>query len=379
MRDAAREYRIFGKAHAGLAYQALAPSGHDGKVSNDNKPSWFERVTKSKPHRDYTHSYDAWYDVVHSLGYTAFVKTTSPLLIGVGEPSAVEVGLTIHPTWGVPYIPGSALKGLLSHYLMATYGPEQLGVHPSDPSHPEPERAPYQGVTWQGSKITHGPGAVYRAIFGAPTAESDEDYSENVGAIVGQVTFHDALMKPLPEADSEGPYMRDMVNPHVSSYYRKGDQGDQWPNDRESPIPVFFLAVRPQLEFTIAISGAPELQELTLDLLVEALKAWGIGAKTRAGYGRVGGCENDGSVRKIKPPAPSDPILEELESMLNSEELSKQQKLDSFEANFLDRLKSKKTEGKSEIVEEACRLGRKVFKNKKRKDKFMVFNNELIN
>ncbi len=379
MRNAARDHRIFGKAHAGLAYQALAPSGSDGKVPNLDKPTWFERVVKSKPHPDYEHSYNAWYNVTHALGHMAYVKTVSPLLLGVGEPSAVEVGLTIHPTWGVPYIPGSALKGLLSHYLMATYGPEKLGIHPSDPNHPEPERAAYQAVTWQGTKISHGPGEVYRAIFGAPTADSDDDYPETSGALVGQVTFHDALMKPLPEKDSPGPYLRDIVNPHVPSYYKDGHQGNQWPNDRESPIPVFYIAVRPQLEFRLAISGAPELQELTLQLLIEALRSWGVGAKTRAGYGRFSGSEENGEVRIIKPPAPTDPILEELVAMFDDEDLSKNDKLNAFETEFFERLKSKVAEGKQEIVAEACRLGRKVFKNKKRKDRFMVFNNELLN
>jgi CRISPR-associated protein Cmr6 len=368
MRLNARRNRIFGKYHAGLAYQSLAPTEEDGKVPNTQKASWFKQVVKSKPHPDYKRTYDAWHHVVHHMGVTAEAKTTTPLLIGVGQPSAVEVGLTIHPTWGVPYIPGSALKGLLAHYIMATYGPDEVGgYHPDDPNHPEPDRAPFQGVTWGKSRIVHGPGAVYRALFGSPTADSDEEYRDS-DAMVGQVIFHDALMKPIESADAEGPYMRDVVNPHVSTYYREGE----WPNDRENPIPVFFLSVRPQLEFTLALGGDLVLQKQAMGLLKDALIEWGIGAKTRAGYGRLEiGREMGQVVAKTE-------ILTDLETMLSDGDLTKREKLERFESTFLEPLRASKAKGNQVEVDEALRLCRKEFsKPAKWKKAFKAFNDEL--
>lgn len=360
MRDAAKVQGVSGRFHAGLAYQALAPTDDTGKVPNSDsiKSKYFDRISRSKPHRDYKLTYDAWYEATHSLGWTAYVETSSPLLIGTGQPSAVEVGLTIHPIWGVPYIPGSALKGLLAHYIMATYGPEKLGVHPDSEDHPEPDRAPFQGVTWSGSKIKHGPGDVYKALFGSPTADSDSDYKDKgAGAAVGQVTFHDALMRPLV-GDVDGPFVQDVVNPHVNSYYQKGE----WPNDRDNPVPIFFLAVRPRLEFTLAISGAPELQEMALDLLLEALAEWGVGAKTRAGYGRFS------LQRKISPPV-NDPILDELESLFMSD-LTQNERLDQFESLFVDRLSDHYRQGVTDVVDKALQLCRKhLGSNKKRKER----------
>ena len=353
MREKARSSYLTSRSHAGLAYQALAPTTHTGKVENQDKDKWFENVVKSRPDKDYEHTYKSWYEAVRLMGFSTTLTTTSPLLLGVGQPSAVEIGLTIHPTWGVPYIPGSALKGLLSHYMMATYGPEELGVHPQDTSHPEPERAPYQGVSWAGPKIQHGPGLIYKAIFGAPTADDDDDY-EGAGAAVGGVIFHDALMEPLTE-DSPGPYMRDVVNPHVSSYYRHGER----PNDRENPIPVFFLAVRPGLKFTLALGGDVTLHPAVLTMLSEALSEWGVGAKTRAGYGRA---EVDLQVRKPVVVF-TDTILDEIKELLGRD-LTARERFDLFEQQFLQRLRDKKANGNQEVVNEACKLCRQVFRNK---------------
>lgn len=288
MRDAAKSLMDAKLTHGGLLYQLLADTTDDekekGKVPTDKKGIWFKRLSEIKPTADYQRVYDDWLNTLRLDCSTALATNTTPLLLGVGQPSASEVGLTIHPLLGVPYLPGTSLKGVLAHYLMATYGPEELGVNPHDPQHPEPDRAPYQGVSWDGTKIKHGPGAVYRALFGAPEADHDKDFKgDNTGATVGRVIFHDALMVPLAAEDADGPFVRDVVNPHLNSYYQK----DQDPNDHDSPVPVFFLAVRSGLKFHIALGGDGSLHKLTHKLLQEALAEWGIGAKTRAGYGRL--------------------------------------------------------------------------------------------
>jgi CRISPR-associated protein Cmr6 len=58
------------------------------------------------------------------------VELLSRLLVGHGTQSPTEVGLTTHRTWGVPVVPGTALKGLLSHYVDAVYGPRDPKLHP---------------------------------------------------------------------------------------------------------------------------------------------------------------------------------------------------------------------------------------------------------
>src|SRR5579885_2650459 len=39
------------------------------------------------------------------------------LIVGLGIDSVIETGIALHHTYGVPYLPGSALKGLTASYM----------------------------------------------------------------------------------------------------------------------------------------------------------------------------------------------------------------------------------------------------------------------
>src|SRR5258706_3964206 len=43
-------------------------------------------------------------------------KAQGRIVLGLGDESAIETAVTVHHTYGVPYIPGSALKGLAAAY-----------------------------------------------------------------------------------------------------------------------------------------------------------------------------------------------------------------------------------------------------------------------
>lgn len=182
----------------------------------------------------------------------------------------------------------------------------------------ERERARYRGVVWRGRRILQGPGDRYRAIFGAPDAEEDDEWRRRglaAGAQAGGVVFHDALYVPhqrregpaaRPEGgrasrgeDKEAPFAVDVLTVHQFPYYSTA--GKEWPNDFDSPNPVSFLTVRPGSQFLFAWSSDdPELLDLVAYLLPKALAEWGIGGKTSLGYGRFG---KPGTWR---PPAPGD-------------------------------------------------------------------------
>jgi CRISPR type III-B/RAMP module RAMP protein Cmr6 len=203
----------------------------------------------------------------------------------------------VHHTWGVPVIPGSALKGLVAHYVDATYGPTDPGKAPWEQLGDERVRADYQGVTWNRRRIERGPGAIYRAVFGAPDARKDDQMREHgldAGAATGLVTFHDALYVPESIADDK-PFTSDVLTVHQKDYYNSS--GGSWPNDYDSPNPVAFLTVRPECRLLLALSGPSEWTELAAQLLADALKNWGVGGKTAAGYGM-------GMVDEWKAPEP---------------------------------------------------------------------------
>ncbi len=329
-----RGARTIPREHMGLAYVMYAPIGPDGKIPDDQREDWFKQLEEEfKWPQGYEHAYERWRDAL-MLDSSFAVEGTlaSRLFVGHGEASPTDVGLTFHHTWGVPVIPGSALKGLLSHYIQASYGPSDQRAHPSDAAHAEPERAAWQGVTWDGSKIKHGPGEAYRVIFGAPDAMSDDDY-EGSEAAQGHVIFHDAWI--LPEGE---PFVRDIVTPHQRSYYQSS--GAQPPTDHDDPNPVGFLNVRPGCRFLIAVSGPPEWAKLALELLQEALTSWGVGAKTTSGYGRF----KSNDWRKLKlgiARAKQSELVQEIADWFkapSTEALSARDRMDSFDTTWTTRI-----------------------------------------
>lgn len=285
--------------HLGLAYDGWAPTEvADGKVSDDNRRPWLEKLAELAVSPDYARSFERWKASFSNAGdRLAELTLASRLLIGHGNASAIDVGLTVHHTWGVPVIPGSALKGLVAHYVDATYGPTEPGKTPWEQQGDERVRADYQGVTWNRRRIERGPGAVYRALFGAPDAREDKAMREHgfaAGAAAGVVTFHDALYVPGSIPDNK-PFAADVLTVHQKGYY--DSSGQSAPNDYDSPNPVAFVTVRPKCRLLLALSGPSEWTELAGQLLADALKNWGVGGKTAAGYGI-------GTVGEWKAPEP---------------------------------------------------------------------------
>lgn len=272
-------------SHVGLAYGKAAPyavfnvaSGKE--AANKEKDVWLDQVANTAIDPDYPRAYRCWRQHHEAQGSLCTeIESISRVLIGHGEPSPTEVGLTIHHTWGVPMLPGSALKGLLAHYMEKTYNLEPPG--------------PWTGPTWRGAHITRGPGAFYRALFGAPAADDDEARRREtadrslIGPAQGGVCFHDALL--VARLDQRAPpdhqpFSRDVLTVHHRGYYNSA--GASQPNDYDDPNPVGFLTVKPGELFLLALSGHPEWSKLAQELLLEALEGWGVGGKTSAGYGR---------------------------------------------------------------------------------------------
>ncbi|MBX3141505.1 MAG: type III-B CRISPR module RAMP protein Cmr6 [Trueperaceae bacterium] len=284
-------YRSSLPAHVALAYDAWAPVDGVGSVPDQERADWFKRLSELTVHSDYAHSFERWKKSFACEGDRLLELTlSSRLLVGHGNSSAVDVGMTVHHTWGVPVIPGSTLKGLLAHYVDATYGPSDPGLTPSEQVDAERARVDYQGVTWRGGRAVLGPGRFYRALFGAPdtsgaSAPGPRDDLHG-GAQGGLVTFHDALYVPDKEPRQAKPFAADVLTVHQRVYYNKLGQGAA-PNDYDDPNPVSFLTVRPGTRMLIAISGQADWTELAERLLRDALEHWGVGGKTSSGYGRL--------------------------------------------------------------------------------------------
>lgn len=176
----------------------------------------------------------------------SYGKVIGRLAIGNGQ-SVLETSVRLHHSYGVPYIPGSALKG-----TAANFARNHLDVN-----------------DW-------GKGMdAYNVIFG----KQEE---------AGYVTFHDALLKPRTgRGEYNAALHQDVLTPHHPDYY----QGNEVPPaDWDSPDIIPFLsATGTYLIALTAPDGCADWLAKALAILKLALseEGIGVGAKTSSGYGRL--------------------------------------------------------------------------------------------
>lgn len=232
------------------------------------------------------------------------------MIVGMGNPNPLETSLTLHPQYGIPLIPGSAVKGLTRSGRLLEIGGE-TGVYPLPPPETEARRtrreltpleklerlllsedecerselltslrqdksvleslsagAPPSPVTEPetGDLLVHN-GDAFRRAFGTTQRQ-------------GQVDFLDAL--PLPGWT----YELDVMTPHYGDYYQK----DAPPADWLDPTPITFLTIGRNSRFRFDVIGKDEglLGDVT-GWLKNALAELGLGGKTSAGYGEMRG------------------------------------------------------------------------------------------
>ncbi len=326
MRNSLPRWSDFGRIdHFGLAYERWPPRQVGGEVDTDDRNDWSRNLEQVRVSDDYRQFFERWRASFGPDVRVAVVELRGRMLIGHGNPSATEVGLTVHHTWGVPVIPGAALKGLLAHRFDILYGPEG-----DEDDLQDAQRNAWRGVRWAGDSIARGPGAHYRALFGSPDAQQDASEREagrEAGASAGLVTFHDALYVPGSVIEAEHvedrPFARDVLTVHHKSYY--DGSGEVFPNDWESPNPVAFMTVRRPARFLIALGGPSDWTELAERHLLEALQGWGVGGKTSLGYGRLSlvastpTVKASGGVLRSGDPRERPAVVDQLEEFLKGD------------------------------------------------------------
>ncbi|NLZ54807.1 MAG: type III-B CRISPR module RAMP protein Cmr6 [Thermoanaerobacteraceae bacterium] len=171
------------------------------------------------------------------------------MVVGLGGASVYETSMTLHHTYGIPYIPGSFIKGTIRSWIITNCFAGQ-----------ESEALKDKG---------------FELIFGSQSKK-------------GKVYFYDAFPQDKPTL------MVDIMTPHYSNYYSKGKP----PGDYDSPNPIPFITVE-KTKFNFLIGIEPKENE-TIDQgyfqgkqVLDVVKTWikktllehGIGAKTAVGYG----------------------------------------------------------------------------------------------
>jgi CRISPR-associated protein Cmr6 len=173
------------------------------------------------------------------------------MVIGLGAKGVLEAGLHLEHTWGVPILPGSALKGLAAstaHQMIEDDG-------------------------WRKrEKSTKRDRISFDELFGT----TDDS---------GGVIFHDAWWMPGNE-HAKLPIHLDVMTVHHPKYYQHTGAGDPPPpSDMDSPIPIPFASVTGR--FLVAVEGELAWCHAAMAILKIGLAELGIGAKTNAGYGRM--------------------------------------------------------------------------------------------
>jgi CRISPR-associated protein Cmr6 len=203
-----------------------------------------------------------------NLGFEVYsdiiLKVSWRLIIGLGASHPQETSMTLHHIYGIPYIPGSAIKGITRHWIVLKFADDIARETKED----------FEKIT---DKISSA-------------IESDYDINRQIDEInfndildifgtqkhEGKIIFFDAF--PIENIKLK----TDIMNPHYPDYYTQNEP----PTDWQSPRPIKFLTIDSNTEFQFYIAGKDkELLDKTKKLLIEALKNYGIGAKTSLGYG----------------------------------------------------------------------------------------------
>jgi len=245
------------------------------REDNEAKRSLVREVAGIPEPEEYQGFFERYKKALEALGAELReAETLSRLVVGLGGEGVLETSLTLHRTYGVPYIPGSALKGLASRYAHLYL----------------------EGEAWRRDLANFQRGEAQAALFG--TTEEQ-----------GLVVFFDALPLPrnlpLPRKWDLHP---DILNPHHPAYYR-GERKP--PADWDSPTPVPFLSVTGT--FLLALAPAPGVDReaarpwlrAAWQILAWALREEGVGAKTSSGYGRMALAEPGVQEAGSGSPAPS--------------------------------------------------------------------------
>lgn len=247
-----RAYRDARAAHPGLLIQRGLATHDEGNPQA--KQDLIGRVCAIPAGVLYRRQYQRWVAATADLQRfrQVILQLETRLFIGLSAGAMLETGCAIGHSHGVPYLPGSGIKGPVQAWVRDT---------PFGQRHPD----------------------ACNELFGA------EPNDANPLGLSGVVSFHDAWWVPgsapvptgEPQSQADRPLVQEVVTTHHPGYYR--DAGAIAATDLDSPIPNAQVAVHGS--FLFVVEGEPAWTALALQMLKEALATRGLGAKTRSGYG----------------------------------------------------------------------------------------------
>lgn len=206
---------------------------------------------------------------------------TAPFTTGLGNEHPLENGFAFLNPYGLPYLPGSGIKGVLRQAARELADGDWGDTHGWDAVHPSPTG---RGAGGEGVSPID-------ALFG----KEDSNNAQR-----GALTFWDVILQIAGDSLTV-----EIMTPHQSHYYqqkRERKSGDSTsPHESGQPNPISFLTVPPKSRFVFHVQCnlahltriAPALAEndqwkaLLTAALEHAFQWLGFGAKTAVGYGAM--------------------------------------------------------------------------------------------
>jgi len=224
------------------------------------------------------------------------------LVVGLGAASVYETSMTLHHIYGIPYLPGSAIKGITRSYRILCMA-EDL-KNPNDyyerialleeflekfdlveknvfPKWEEVKELKVSSPQDKNKKVEFSE-QFYKSLEAKQVELREFQLIFGTQNKQGCIIFFDSFPEHF-----EIKY--DIMNPHYGPYYTEKKP----PADYYNPTPIFFLALE-NARFTfylgvknrlISSEEKENLLNSTKEWLRDALTSYGIGAKTALGYG----------------------------------------------------------------------------------------------
>jgi len=194
---------------------------------------------------------------------------TAPFTTGLGNEHPTENGFAFLNPYGLPYLPGSGVKGVLRQAARELVSGEWGEAH-----------------GWSDAAI--------EILFGRESADGDTDH------LRGALSFWDVIPQIAPEDTNKPDQISlavEIMTPHQTHYYQHGEA----PHESGQPTPISFLSVPPKSGFVFHVQCnlahlerlAPELAKegrwkTLLEAAFQHAYQWlGFGAKTAVGYGAM--------------------------------------------------------------------------------------------
>lgn len=277
--------------------------------------------------------------------YVLQATAIAPFTTGLGNEHPLENGFAFLNPYGLPYLPGSGVKGVVRQAAQElasgqwgdTKGWSEEHVYPLMQGEGERAKPVIDERTKQPILLS-----ILDVLFGRETKDGD------TGHVRGALSFWDVI----PQIAGES-LMVEIMTPHQSHYYqqtkerRSGDSDS--PHDSGQPNPICFLTVPPGSGFTFhvvcdrqhlarltqrPVGGAPDLlgqdehgkprwQTLLEAAFQHAFEWLGFGAKTAVGYGAMkltGATISAGASDQQDPATPTTPPSKPAASALQAQE-----------------------------------------------------------